>query len=140
MAKPDDTSKPARSRRNQPKDPAATPSAAPHPAQIPPAPPLTLEEVIENERTMLLQIRAMLHCLYEVLLYADDDDSILHAEVACTAARLINDSTVRLDSVNLRPLIEAIRQGSGGAPIEYDSDLTRHAPYQVREPTPVYRV
>lgn len=141
MATPNDTSKSARSRRNQPKDPTAlTASAAPPMAETPPAPPLTLEQVIENERAMLLEIRAMLHCLYEVLLYADDDDSIMHAEVACTAARLINDSAVRLDSVNIQPLIEAIRPGSGGRPVEYGSDRTGHGPYRVKEPTPVYLV
>jgi hypothetical protein len=138
MADPNDTSKPTRSRRNQPKASAAPPSAAPPAANAPPTPPLTLEEVIENERTMLLQIRAMLHCLYEVLLYADDDDTIMHAEVAQTAARLIDDSCVRLDSVNLQPLIEAIRKGGGEAPREDEPDFTRPGPYQVREPMPVY--
>ena len=141
MATPNDTSKSTRSRRNQPKDPAVTESAAP-PATgaTPPAPPLTLEQVIENERSMMLEIRAMLHCLYEVLLSADDDDSIMHAEVACTAARLINDSAVRLDSVNIHPLIDAIRHGGGRTPVEYGSDLTGHGPYQVKEPMPVYLV
>jgi hypothetical protein len=132
MANPNDTSKPARSRRNQPKASAAPPSATQ------PAPSLTLEQVIENERTLLLQVRAMLHCLYEVLLYADDDDSIMHAEVAHTAARLIDDSCVRMDSVNLRPLFEAIRQGGSGAPREDEPDLTSDRPNQVREPMPVY--
>src|SRR3989337_2680290 len=119
MATPDDTSKPTRSRRNQPKASAAPPSATPPAANPPPTPPLTLEEVIENERTMLLQIRAMLHCLYEVLLYADDDDSVLHADVACTAARLLNDSCERLDSVNLHPLIEAVRTRGAAAPRQH---------------------
>jgi hypothetical protein len=31
-----------------------------------------LEEIIENERVHLMQVHAMLKCLYEVLLYADD--------------------------------------------------------------------
>jgi hypothetical protein len=142
MAKPDDTSKPTRSRRNQPKESStrreATPGAEQQPANTPPTPPLTLEAVIENERIMLLQIRAMLHCLYEVLLYADDDDTILHADVANTAARLINESCARLDSVTLRPLIEAIRSGSG-APSEYGPYLVHQGPpYQVREPMSVY--
>jgi hypothetical protein len=138
MADLNDTSKPARSRRNQPKASAAPTSSTPPAGNTPPTPPLTLDEVIENERTMLLQIRAMLHCLYEVLLYADDDDTIMHAEVAQTAARLIDDSCVRLDSVNLQPLIEAIRKGGGEAPHEDEPDLTRPGPYQVREPMPVY--
>src|SRR5687768_14581647 len=51
---------------------------------------------IENERVELLQIQAMLKCLYEVLLYADDDDSVMHADVANVCARLINESVRRL--------------------------------------------
>jgi len=138
MANPNDTSKPARSRRDRPKGSAAPPSATIPVANTAPTPPLTLEDAIENERTLLLQVRAMLHCLYEVLLYADDDDSIMHAEIAHTAARLIDDSCVRLDSVNLHPLFEAIRQGGSGAPREDDPDLACDRPYQVREPMPVY--
>ena len=137
MANPDDTSKPTRSRRNQPKASAAPPSSAPPVDSTPPTPSLTLEEAIENERTVLLQAYAMLHCLYEVLLYADDDDTILHAEVAHTAARLINDSVERLDLVNLRPLIEAFRQSGAGAPLD-DEPNPGLVPYQVREPSPVY--
>ena len=135
MANPDDTSKAARSRRNQPKVSTTPPSATPPSANTP---PLTLEQAIENERTMLLQIRAMLHCLYEVLLYADDDDTIMHADVAHTAARLINESCARLDAVNLRPLIEALRKRGSGVPSEDEPDLTGQRPYQVREPMTVY--
>ena len=138
MATPDDTSKPTGSPRNQPKASAASPSSAPSADSTPlPTPSLTLEEAIENERTVLLQAYAMLHCLYEVLLYADDDDTILHAEVAHTAARLINDSVARLDLVNLRPLIEAFRQSGAGAPLD-DEPNPGLVPYQVREPRPVY--
>ncbi len=138
MATPNDTSKPTRARRNQPKVAAAPPSAAPPAANTPPTPPLTLEEAIESERTMLLQIRSMLHCLYEVLLYADDDDSIMHAEVAQTAARLINDACVRLDFVNLRPLIEGLQNRVNVAPRDGEPDFGSPGPYQVREPAPVY--
>ena len=113
MAKPDDTSKST--------------------------PPRTLEDAIEYERALLLQVRSMLHCLYEVLLYADDDDSVMHAEVAQTAARLLNESAVRLDAVNLQPLIEAIRKGSGAETSYEDKrDLTRDGPCQVREAIPMY--
>ena len=112
MAKPDDTSNP---------------------------PPRTVEEAIEHERSLLLQVRAMLHCLYEVLLYADDDDSVMHAEVAQTAARLINESAARLDAVNLQPLIAAIKKGSG-AQTSYEDrrDVTRDGPHQVKEVVPMY--
>ena len=137
MATPDDTSKPTGSRRNQPKASSASPSSAPPTDSTPPPSSLTLEEAIENERTVLLQAYAMLHCLYEVLLYADDDDTILHAEVAHTAARLINDSVGRLDLVNLRALIEAFRQSGVGAPLD-DEPNPGLVPYRVREPRPVY--
>ena len=33
-------------------------------------------------RTQLLESRAMLRCLSEVLLYADDEDAVMHADVA----------------------------------------------------------
>jgi hypothetical protein len=138
MANSDDTSKPTRSRRNQSKAPAVRPTAAPPGANTPPTEPLTLEQVIENERILLLQIRAMLHCLYEVLLYADDDDTILHAEVAQTSARLLNESCERLDSVNLQPLIDAFRIRDAVAAGEDDPDLTSYGPHQVRELRPVY--
>jgi hypothetical protein len=137
MANSDDTSKPSRSRRNPAKASAAPPSAA-SPAANTASPSLTLEQAIENERIMLLQIRAMLHCLYEVLLYADDDDTILHAEVAQTSARLLNESCERLDSVIIQPLIDALRNRDTGAAGEDDPDLSSYGPHQVREPRPVY--
>ncbi len=56
-------------------------------------------EIIAHERVELLQIQAMLKCLYEVLLYADDDDSVMHADVANVCARLINESVGRLDNL-----------------------------------------
>lgn len=59
----------------------------------------SLEEAIEHERVHLMQIEAMLKCLYEVLLYADDDDTIMHADVANVAARLIDDCVARLEQI-----------------------------------------
>ena len=56
-------------------------------------------EAIEHERVELMQIQSMLKCLYEVLLYADDDDSVMHADVANVCARLINDSVARFDKL-----------------------------------------
>ena len=145
MATTDDTSKPRRSRRNQPTTvPAATVNAAPpsaaDPPPPPPIPPQTLEEAVENVRTLMLQTRALLHCLSDVLLYADDDDSVMHAEVARSAAGWANYAAAELDLVKLRPLIEAIRQRGGGAAGEGEGgpDLSNHGPYQVREPRPVY--
>lgn len=40
-----------------------------------------------------------------------------------TAARLLSESCARLDSVTLRPLIEAIRNSGSEAPSEYGPDL-----------------
>ena len=136
MANPDDTSKPRRSRRS-PISATAAPLAA---SSAPSAPPRTLEEAIENVRTLLMQIRATLHCLSDVLLYADDDDAVLHAEVAKALEGWVNEAAVELDLVKLRPLIESIRQGGGGEPGQGGPDPTGHGPYMVREPTPVYMV
>ncbi len=66
--------------------------------------PASLSEAIEHERIELMQVQAMLKCLYEVLLYADDDDSVMHADVANVCARLISDCVARLDSVRLLTL------------------------------------
>lgn len=145
MAEKDDTSNVTRRHRNQP-DPAvaapvlATSDSGPPPDGAPP-PPRTLEEAIENVRTLLREVRGMLYCLSEVLQYADDPDSVLHAEVAHAAQRWISDSADQLDLVKLRPLIEAVRQRGGGT--SGNDELqgnTGNFPYQVREPTAVYHV
>lgn len=62
----------------------------------------TLSELIEHERAELMQIHAMVRCLNDVLLYADDDDSPMHADVALVIARLLNDSVGRLEGVRMR--------------------------------------
>lgn len=144
MAEKDDTSNITRRRRNQPDPVAAAPVLAASdsdlpPADDPPPPPRTLEEAIENARTLLREARGMLHCLSEVLTYADDADSVLHAEVAHAAARWISDSAEQLDLVKLQPLIEAARQRGGGT--SGDDEPQGDAgnfPYQVREPAVVY--
>ena len=141
MATDDDTSNPRRSRRNQPQTIAAPVCAAPVVATdlMPPAvSPRTLEEAIEDVRTLMLQVRAVLHCLSDVLLYADDDDSVMHAEVARSTAGWANLAAEKLDLVKLRPLIEAIRQRGGGEPGEGAPESSNQGPYQVREPRPAY--
>lgn len=55
-----------------------------------------LWEAIENERMELQEIAAMLHCLGEVLLYSDDDDGTMHADVAKVSRRLLLDVIERL--------------------------------------------
>ena len=133
MATHDDTSNPRRSRRNPPQTVAAT--------ELPPPviPPRTLEEAIENVRTLTLQLRAVLHCLSDVLLCADDDDSVMHAEVARSASEWASVAAAELDLAKLKPLIDAIRR-RGGTPGEGGPEPTAGQISQVREPTPVYQV
>jgi hypothetical protein len=140
MATDDDTSKPRRSRRNHPQATAASVGAAPlAAAELPPQPtPRTIEEAVENVRTLMMEIRAVLHCLSDVLLYSDDDDAVMHAEVARSTAGWANLAAEELDLVKLRPLIEALRQRGGNEPGEGESGATDHGLYQVREPRPVY--
>lgn len=88
----------------------------------------SLEQAIEYERTQLSQIHAMLKCLYEVLLYADDDDSVMHADVANVAARLLCESVARLELLRVR-----VEQ-----PYERAVDNASPVPHQVKESTTVY--
>lgn len=71
-----------------------------------------LEETIEAERTRLLQVHSVLHCLYEVLLYAEGEEAMTYAEAAHLAAMLIDDAVARLDPVKLKPMIEAIQRSA----------------------------
>ena len=87
-----------------------------------------LEQAIEYERTQLSQIHAMLKCLYEVLLYADDDDSVMHADVANVAARLLCESIARLELLRAR----------AARPYERAVDDALPVPHQVKESTTVY--
>src|SRR5688500_2566953 len=61
-----------------------------------------LSELIEHERIELMQAHAMVRCLNDVLLYSDDDDSSMHADVALVIARLLNESVGRLEMVRVR--------------------------------------
>lgn len=94
MANTDDTSK------KQPSPTAPSVSAATS----------RLEQAIDAERARLLQVHSVLHCLYEVLLYADGEDAVTYAEAAHLAAMLIDDVVVNLDPIKLRPMIEAIQR------------------------------
>jgi hypothetical protein len=62
----------------------------------------TLSELIDHERAELVQVHAMARCLNGVLLYADDADSPMHADVALIIARLLIESVERLDAVRMR--------------------------------------
>jgi hypothetical protein len=93
MANTDDTSK---------KQPGPAPRVSAEPSK--------LEQAIDAERSRLLQVHGVLHCLYEVLLYADGEDASTYAEAAHLAAMLIDDVVANLDPVKLRPMIEAIER------------------------------
>ena len=95
MADTDDTSK---------KTPNSSPTASSETSK--------LEQAIDAERARLLQVHSVLHCLYEVLLYADGEDTVTYAEAAHLAAMLIDDVVVNLDPVKLRPMIEAIQRSA----------------------------
>jgi hypothetical protein len=73
-----------------------------------------LEQAIETERRRLLHVHGVLHCLYEVLLYADGEDAVLYAEAAHLASIMIDESVERLDSTRIKPLIDALKMESGG--------------------------
>lgn len=72
--------------------------------------PSQLEQAIEAERERLLQIHSVLHCLYEVLLYAEGEEAATYAEAAHLAAMLVDDVVANLDPLKLRPMIEAMQR------------------------------
>lgn len=87
----------------------------------------SLTELIEHERGELMQLHAMIKCLNDVLLYADDDDSPMHADVAQLVARLLDESIGRLDAIRIRVAeLERAAEESSNATSE-------PPPYQVRE-------
>jgi len=59
----------------------------------------SLEELIEAERVNLMQVQGMARVLYDVLLYSDDDDATMHADVAELIARLIKESVDALEKI-----------------------------------------
>lgn len=91
----------------------------------PEAPAASLADLIDHERIELMQIHAMVRCLNDVLLYADDDDSPMHADVAYVIARLLNESVVRLDGVRIRVA-------------ELETACPPSPRHQVREERPTY--
>ncbi|MDY6945318.1 MAG: hypothetical protein SXG53_06340 [Pseudomonadota bacterium] len=65
----------------------------------------------------------MARILNDVLLYSDDDDSAMHADVALVVARLLDESVTRLELVRRRVAqLEAAAEKIAAAP-----------PNQVRE-------
>ncbi len=77
----------------------------------------SLEELIEAERANLMQVQGMARVLYDVLLYSDDDDATMHADVAELIARLIKESVEALEKI-----IKRFRAGEFGPPPNKTSD------------------
>jgi len=71
----------------------------------------SLEELIEAERVNLMQVQGMARCLYDVLLYSDDDDGTMHADVAKVIARLIAESVDALEK-----MVRRFKAGEFGPP------------------------
>jgi len=67
-----------------------------------------LEQTLEEQRAQLMQAHGVLACLYEVLLYAEDDDAINYAQAADVAASLVNDTVENLDTLRIKPLIDEL--------------------------------
>lgn len=70
-----------------------------------------LEELIDTEGANLSQVHGMARCLYDVLLYADDDDATMHADVAKVIARLIEESVDALEKI-----VRRFKAGDFGPP------------------------
>lgn len=68
-----------------------------------------LGQLIEAQRAKMLQAHAVMTCVREVLLYAEGDDAVIYAEAANAAAVLANDAAEGLDSIRLKPMLEALR-------------------------------
>lgn len=96
----------------------------------------SLDAAIEHERVQLMQIQAMVKCLSEVLLYADDDDSTMHADVAKVSARLLIESVTRLEVLRMqvRQLARVMHEEADATPLETIPPGT----HQVKEGRPIY--
>ncbi|HKU15498.1 MAG TPA: hypothetical protein VJQ52_13960 [Steroidobacteraceae bacterium] len=115
MANTDDTSK-KRPARSTPRNVSAETSRTPT---------TLLEQTIERERSRLMHVHSVLHCLYEVLLYAEGEDAVIYAEAAHLASMMVDETVEQLDSSRLKPLIEALKMEPGG-----------RGGFEVREPPP----
>jgi hypothetical protein len=89
-----------------------------------------LERFLDIQRRKLLQAHSVMHCLYEVLLYAEgEEDAVRYAEAAHLAAMLVDDVVEQLDPARIQPMIEALKRSAKAENGGGD---------QVREPNVVY--
>ena len=70
-----------------------------------------LEQAIAAERAKLVSAHAVQKCLYQVLLYAEGEDAVVHAEAAHVVATLVENAVDKLDSVSLRRVMEEAELG-----------------------------
>jgi O-acetyl-ADP-ribose deacetylase (regulator of RNase III) len=56
---------------------------------------------IKEQRANLISAHAVQQCSYQVLLYADDEDAVIHAEAAHVVAAMMNDIVEKLDSLKV---------------------------------------
>jgi hypothetical protein len=133
MAKRNATLKPREDRNPSPAVSSA-PASPTNAVDLPPTASATLEAAIEAERSQLMELYAVLRCLYDVLLYVDDEESVLHADAVKLVARLIDQSVSQLEWSRLEPLVEKARQEPrlskgyevrDAAPREYPLKLSR---------------
>lgn len=73
-----------------------------------------LEQVISAQRAKLMSAHAVQKCLYEVLLYGDGEDAVVHAEAAHVVATLIEGAVETLDPLHLRRVMEQAERGETG--------------------------
>ncbi len=76
-----------------------------------------LEQAIAAERVKLVSAHAVQKCLYQVLLYAEGEDAVVHAEATQVVAALVANAVDKLDSVNLRRVME---EAEAGETVEWD--------------------
>jgi hypothetical protein len=67
-----------------------------------------LEKTIQEQRQLQLQAHGVLTCLYEVLLHADGEAAVSYAQAAYVARGLVDKSAEELDSVRIKPLLDAL--------------------------------
>jgi hypothetical protein len=60
-----------------------------------------LEQLIKEQRADLISAQAVQQCLYEALLYADDESAVIYAEAAHVVAAMMNDIVEQLDSLKV---------------------------------------
>lgn len=82
----------------------------------------SLEVLIDAERVELMQVFGILRCLYEVLLYSDDDDATSHADVARVCSMLIDECVRRLEVIVKRYKAGEFRAAPEGAASNAEPD------------------